>query len=167
MRVRSGGQTGADRTGLEVARELGIPTGGIVPRGWRTDEGPDLTLATFGCVESLWVSYRVRTRQNVAQSDGTVWFGDVTSPGARCTTKACADFGKPILYNPLALELVDWIRANQIEELNVAGNRRRTNPAVVEQVRRVLTDALSVILRMEASDRLLDAAEYQPVDLDE
>jgi len=30
-KVISGGQTGVDRMGLEVAKELGIPTGGTAP----------------------------------------------------------------------------------------------------------------------------------------
>ncbi|SFF23216.1 YpsA SLOG family protein [Spirosoma endophyticum] len=31
-RIISGGQTGIDQLGLEVARSLGIPTGGLAPR---------------------------------------------------------------------------------------------------------------------------------------
>ena len=39
-RVISGGQTGADQAGLAVAKRLGIPTGGCMPKGWLTEAGP-------------------------------------------------------------------------------------------------------------------------------
>ena len=35
-KVISGGQTGADQAGLVAARRFGIPTGGWMPRGWKT-----------------------------------------------------------------------------------------------------------------------------------
>jgi Circularly permutated YpsA SLOG family len=38
-RIVSGGQTGADRAALDTARELGIATGGWVPRGRRAEDG--------------------------------------------------------------------------------------------------------------------------------
>jgi hypothetical protein len=38
-KVISGGQTGADLTGLEEAHKRGIPTGGTVPKGCRTESG--------------------------------------------------------------------------------------------------------------------------------
>jgi len=37
--VISGGQTGADRGGLIAAKELGIPTGGTAPLGYKTEAG--------------------------------------------------------------------------------------------------------------------------------
>jgi hypothetical protein len=50
----SGGQTGADRAGLEAAKALGIATGGTAPKGWRIENpdgtsGSDPSLAEFGC----------------------------------------------------------------------------------------------------------------------
>ena len=50
-KIISGGQTGADRAGLEVAKRLGYETGGTVPRGYKTSTGPDPTLKEFGVVE--------------------------------------------------------------------------------------------------------------------
>lgn len=51
-KIISGGQTGADEGGLEGARLLGIPTGGTAPKGYRTENGPNLTLRdTYGLVE--------------------------------------------------------------------------------------------------------------------
>src|SRR5580658_4523105 len=39
-KVISGGQTGADRAGLEVAKELGYKTGGAMPLGFEALDGP-------------------------------------------------------------------------------------------------------------------------------
>ena len=142
MTIISGGQTGADRTALEIARELGIPTGGWAPLGWKTDEGPDPSLAGFGLVETRFPSYRLRTRLNVRHSHGTVIFGDTHSPGCVCTENACLVYSRPYLTNPTVEELVDWVREGQIDILNVAGNRKRTNPEIVERVRAVLKPAL-------------------------
>lgn len=146
MKIISGGQTGADRTALEVARELGIETGGVAPQGWRTDDGPDPSLASFGLVQSLLSSSTLCTWANVQAAEGTVIFGNAKSPGSRYTIKACEDFKRPYLINPTIDELVAWMREHEITILNVAGNRRRVNPAVVAQVRAVLKPALELQL---------------------
>ena len=38
-RVVSGGQTGVDRAALDVARELGIPSGGWCPKSRKAEDG--------------------------------------------------------------------------------------------------------------------------------
>ena len=43
-KIISGGQTGADQIGLEVALSLGIPTGGTAPKGFITETGPNYKL---------------------------------------------------------------------------------------------------------------------------
>ena len=40
-KIISGGQTGIDRMALELARELGLGTGGTAPKGYTTESGPD------------------------------------------------------------------------------------------------------------------------------
>jgi len=142
MKVISGGQTGADRTALEIARELGIPTGGYAPLGWRTDAGPDPSLAEFGLIETRFPSYPLRTRLNVRFSHGTVIFGNIESAGCVCTENACLTYNRPYLTNPTVEELVSWVREGRIGILNVAGNRKRTNPEIEGIVRAVLKPAL-------------------------
>mgnify|MGYP006305357071 FL=1 len=39
QKIISGGQTGADRAGLDVAIELGIPHGGWIPKGRKAEDG--------------------------------------------------------------------------------------------------------------------------------
>jgi hypothetical protein len=128
-RIISGGQTGADRTGLECARELGIETGGIAPQGWRTEDGADPSLATFGLEESQFYGYAARTAANVRNSDATLWFGDPTSPGGRATRRLCDYYHKPFLIN------LPMIPSNLYAIINIAGNRASKNPAIIEQVR--------------------------------
>jgi hypothetical protein len=40
QKIISGGQTGADRAALDVVIKFGIPNGGWVPRGRKTEDGP-------------------------------------------------------------------------------------------------------------------------------
>ena len=129
-KIVSGGQTGADRAGLECAKALGLETGGTAPNGYRTDAGPDPTLKDLGLVESFSSGYPIRTSQNVKDSDATVWFGRTDSPGYKCTLRATIVHGKTFYENPA--NLVDIAERHGI--LNVAGNRARTNPRVVQQV---------------------------------
>lgn len=142
-KVISGGQTGVDRVGLEVAHELGIPTGGVALLGFRTESGPDLELKTkFGLTESHSSAYPPRTRDNVLGSDGTVLFGDLSSPGCRLTIRLCQQEERPFIINPDATRLRQWIIFYRVEVLNVAGNRLRTNPKASETARLVLTEVL-------------------------
>jgi hypothetical protein len=80
-KIISGGQTGADRAGLEVGKALGIETGGFCPKGYLTENGPDLSLREFGLIEMKDTDYKKRTIKNVEVSDGTVIFGDTNTAG--------------------------------------------------------------------------------------
>jgi hypothetical protein len=143
-KIISGGQTGADRAGLEAARALGIATGGFAPRGFLTEAGPDSSLATFGLVETSSAGYRSRTRLNARHSDGTVWFGNLGSPGWMCTRRGCVDADKPFIENPTSEQLRTWITSHKVRILNVTGNRSK-NLAVVELTKRILTEALRIL----------------------
>lgn len=134
----SGGQTGADRTGLECAKALGLETGGTAPKGWRTENGPDLSLKDFGLVESDSSDYRPRTYKNAADAEVTLWFGK-TSPGYWCTKTGCKKHDTPFYDNPTDLEI--QYLANTYEVWNVAGNRQSKNPAVVGLVK----DAFNIV----------------------
>lgn len=80
-KIISGGQTGIDRLGLEVGKELGLETGGTTTPGYYTENGRDESLKDFGVTEispELQAGrkgrefYLPRTEQNVLNSDGTV-----------------------------------------------------------------------------------------------
>lgn len=143
-RIISGGQTGADQAALFAARDIGIPTGGTAPKGWRTEDGPAPWLADFGLVEATTTGYTDRTGRNVWDSDATVIFGDASSPGSRLTVDRCRAAGKPFLIDPTPDDLVAAVVAFDIKVLNVAGNRASKNPGIGEHVRFVLIEAFGV-----------------------
>lgn len=142
-RIVSGGQTGIDQLGLEVGRCLGITTGGIAPKGYITENGPDLRLRDYGLREHPLATYPPRTRANVKQSDGTVLLG-VLAGGTKLTLTVCVEEGKPYCVNPTADQLRQWLVTNQISVLNVAGSRgSKLSDEKKEHYRQVLLGALN------------------------
>ncbi len=141
-KIISGGQVGADEFGLEVGKELGIETGGTAPPGFVTSKGQEKDkLEGYGLVEGEKdpTVYKKRTIKNVKDSDGTVIFADnVNSRGTKLTIGVAKKNKKPYLVNPTASELKSWMSENNIETLNVAGNRTMKP----EQVKPVLKEAL-------------------------
>lgn len=136
LKVISGGQTGADRGGIDAAFELGVTTGGHAPQGWRTSRGPAPELQRFGLVQDMSAAYPPRTRLNVKNSDATVIIGSrPQSPGSVLTHSLCTKLLKPCKQivlpedytNDQVLEqakyLAAWIRKKRVTVLNVAGNR--------------------------------------------
>lgn len=129
-KVISGGQTGADQAGLIAAARFGIATGGWMPRGFETADGPNPQLAhRFGLREHTG-GYAERTAINVRISDGTIRVaGTFGSLGERCTLKYIRQYHKPSIdvdmHAPLsAADVVAWIQTHRIRVLNVAGNVR-------------------------------------------
>lgn len=142
--IRSGGQTGVDQVGLRMGKAYGYPTGGWVPKGWRTDDGPAPWLADYGCHESHSPQYAPRTIANAREADLTIWFGDETSPGGRLTLRSAARYMiNPSADNILLAIWALWDAIGRSITLNIAGNRLRTNPQASKTATRVLGDVLS------------------------
>lgn len=143
-KIISGGQTGADRGGLEAAKTLKIPTGGFCPKGFLTEKGTDLSLKKFHLKETVSNDYRIRTVKNVKIGDGTVIFGRVDklgnliSRGGILTQNTCIKFKKPLLINPTAKKFITWLNKNQIKILNIAGDRESNNKGIEEKVKSFL-----------------------------
>jgi hypothetical protein len=155
-KIISGGQTGVDRMGLEVGRDLGYETGGTAPKGFKTEKEDDPTLADFGLVENNSTNYSVRTKQNVNDSDGTVLFGNMQSPGSLETIKFLKASKRPYIENPNVTELKNWLVENEIETLNVAGNRgSKLLKKDLDKFRKILTDALSMPVEKTTTKKLL------------
>jgi hypothetical protein len=123
MEIISGGQTGVDRLALDIARSLGIKTGGTAHKYFLTEKGVDLSLKEYGLVECEEFGYPARTKKNVMDSDATVWFGDGDTSGYHRTAADCRAAGKEMFCNPNAEQLVAWIIDRKIKVLNIAGNR--------------------------------------------
>jgi hypothetical protein len=163
--VISGGQTGADVGGLEGARRAGVKTGGYAPSGYKTEKGTNLELSsTFGLKEHPAENYKFRTEANVVASDGTVIFGNASSPGSYQTLNFAKKHQKPFIVNPTAVELRKFMEDNGIRVLNVAGNRESKNVGIQESVARIVEDALKPkptkdTVAQQIDDRVGDALE--------
>ena len=146
-KIISGGQTGADRAGLDFAIETDLEHGGYVPRGRKAEDGR--IDDRYNLVELSISSYPARTRKNIEESDGTVIFSleRRLSGGTKLTRELADKLGKPVLHiydsrkerrsypDSLRLEiqaLTDFLRSNKIEVLNVAGPRESKEPGVYE-----------------------------------
>jgi len=147
-KIISGGQTGADQGGIMAAWRRGVETGGQAALGYKTQGGHNPILEVLELTQAS--SYSGRTKTNVASSDGTVIIAHhMSSPGTELTRREARLLNKPLLeLNIIAIvqaairgqsvdneeivleeiighasALCDFIISNQIQILNVAGNR--------------------------------------------
>lgn len=135
LKIISGGQTGVDRAALDFALRHGFKCGGWCPAGRLDEFGkipdqyPVQELQRGGCTE--------RTLQNVKDSDGTVviYPGELRG-GTEQTIRFCAELQRPhrsIDASKVSLKRVseliaDFVCANKISILNVAGPRETEWP---------------------------------------
>jgi len=143
-KIISGGQTGADQGALVAAKQLGIPTGGWMPRGFLTEAGPCPELRDlYGMNEHPSSKYPPRTRQNVLDADGTIWISgdDEDSRGKMATYRVVDDHNKPFLNNPDAHTLRGWLAQWNIRILNVAGPRGSRDPQAHRRAAELIIEA--------------------------
>ena len=148
-KIISGGQTGADRAALDVALQLGIPHGGWIPNGRRTEDGP--LPEKYMLQEMPTASYPKRTEKNVLDSDGTLIISHGPLRGGSKLTRDIAQrYGLPVLHIDLFREIAfqaaqhikNWILENGIEILNVAGPRQSHDPNIYQATYDILETAL-------------------------
>lgn len=149
--IVSGGQTGADRGGLEAAIALGIAHGGWCPQGRRAEDG--VIPARYQLRESDSPSYGERTRRNVVDSDATVLFSrGAPAGGSELTAAIARELGKPLLEldtrfvvtqpQEAAHRLRSWLAQHAVATLNVAGSRESEAPGIQALVSKFLSAAL-------------------------
>lgn len=154
-KIISGGQTGVDRAGLDVALELKIPIGGYIPKGrWAADGS--LHKDYKNMVETATDAPEERTRLNVMLGDATLilTMGKL-DPGTQLTAEIASTLEKPCLE----LNLHETLRAdglqvaiaksqafisrNEVKVLNIAGPREENVPKIHDRaadfLRAVLT----------------------------
>ncbi len=149
-KIISGAQTGADQAGLIVGKRLNLLTGGWMPKGFRTLEGPKPEfLNEYGIQEHPSSYYPPRTYLNVKESDGTVRFAtNFNSSGELCTLKAIKQYDKPYFdvdFNDIEQKIVDfksWLKCYSIKVLNVAGNSESTSLGIKQKTIDFLMKAL-------------------------
>lgn len=151
-RVRSGGQTGADRGGLDAARACGVPICGWCPPGGLAEDhlkAPGLLADYPELKEAPTGGYVGRTALNVRDSHATLIVApDGLEPrsGTEMTARFAEAYGRPCLVVAGAGErdeVLGWLEGlGSGLTLNVAGPRESKCPGVhdvaYELVRRVL-----------------------------
>jgi hypothetical protein len=132
-KIVSGGQTGADQGALRAAKALGIPTGGWMPRSFRTEKGKEFWLRdAYGMREHPSSYMRPRTIANLMEADATVIYGETESPGSKLAVRHLELAEKPYRLNLRHDELYSWVSqmtqaVGRPVTLNVAGNRASVN----------------------------------------
>ena len=133
-KIVSGGQTGADRAGLDAAMEAGIPVGGYCPKGRLAEDGT--VPEHYPLIELTKRGYPALTEKNVVESDGTLILNmGKVSGGTKLTVECAGKHGKPFLIvqvdgHPIPESVADWIKQNAIRTLNVAGPRESKCPGL-------------------------------------
>lgn len=160
--VRSGGQTGADRGGLDAAREAGVPICGWCPPGGLAEdfpEAPGLMKLYPELQEGYAPGYVERTAWNVRDAHATL----IVSPGGleplsgTEMTKIFAErFGRPVLVlegdniEDDAATALGWLRGLDMLglTLNVAGPRESKMPGTYQKTK----DIVAALLAAQRSD---------------
>ena len=107
-RIISGGQTGVDELGLVVGKELGLETGGTMPKGFKRktlddkDYNDPKFAEKYGLGEDSSRAYPPRTTKNIQDSDATVIFSTKMPlvGGSKLTKKEADNLKKPVIVNP-------------------------------------------------------------------
>jgi RimJ/RimL family protein N-acetyltransferase len=150
--VRSGGQTGADRGGLDAAREEGVPICGWCPPGGLAEDLPEPpgVMALYPELkEGSADGYVERTALNVRDAHATL----IVSPGGlepnsgtEMTERFARQMGRPCLVVEGIEDADDawrWLqRVGRGITLNVAGPRESKLPGIHDLTRDVVAELL-------------------------
>jgi hypothetical protein len=151
FKLVSGGQTGVDLVGLRFGHMFGFPTGGLAPRGFKTQNGSKPELGSVFKLTEANGGYSIRTYGNVANSDFTLIMAqNLESAGTKLTRLCAQELHKPhlaielpkrqgnnfnIVFNDIdqaALMINERLVTFTGEQftLNIAGNSAKTAPDV-------------------------------------
>lgn len=149
-KIISGGQTGADRAGLDFAIKNKIPHGGWIPKGRLTENGR--LSGKYHLREMSTSSYPARTQKNVLVADGTLIVSKGSLSGGSALTRDFAkSAGKPWLHinmknmsrKDASEKLILWLEKNRIKVLNVAGPRASKDSGIYKTVLSLLQASVS------------------------
>lgn len=167
-RVISGFQSGADIAGIRAAKAAGIATGGWLPKGYLTEDGPRPEyLELYGAKEypggtTVASRYRVRAIANVKDSDATLCFFNGQHALSTSTLNAqadCKQFNR--LFRPVGIQFgsqretvsprdtpavtAAWLVDNRVCVLNVAGSRESKRVGIQAAVERYLAEVFRIM----------------------
>jgi hypothetical protein len=170
-KVISGGQNGVDVAGVKTARLFGIPTGGYMPLGWTTLDGPRPDYADlYGMVEHAEPGYPPRTRANVEAADFTLRIAlTFSSPGEICTAVAILRSKRPshdialtrhrgtLIPEKRSMMTEAILKIERVRQesllgaivINVAGNSQKTAPGIELAASRILWTIFAALCEPE------------------
>lgn len=163
--VLSGGQNGADLGGVRAAKKLGIPYDMLLPKGFKTLDGPKPEyVQLYNATEDDSADYPPRTRKNVMRADITLRFAsDFNSTGEKCTLTAIKKYNKeyfdinrnkPEPVRNIAFDLINRYKEGGLV-INIAGNSEKTSPGIGKFVEEYCGLMFAFILGYELHDKLL------------
>ena len=160
-KIISGGQTGADRAALDVARKFGIPHGGWIPKGRKTEKGPLPEI--YKLKEMPTDSYEARTEQNVLDSDGTLIVARRKLTGGTDYTRHMTLKHKKQLLG-IDLNLIghfdaaslaaSWIKLQKVQVLNVAGPRASEDTQIYADVVIILEKVVQILTEEDRKSQI-------------
>ena len=166
-KIVSGGQTGADRGGLDAAIEQSVPHGGWCPKDRRAEAGA--IPACYELIETESANYLVRTERNVVESHCTIVFTHgQPRGGSKKTIQFAEKHERPCLHVDLdkndnkqaAKQILEWLSGGGLHSshcpppppnpvVNVAGSRESKNSGIEARVKRIMS-------------MVLDSSDYAP-----
>jgi len=163
-KIISGGQVGADQGALDVAITYGIPHGGWIQKGHKTQSG--ILPPKYHLQEMSSASFKDRIEQNVIDSHGSVIIthGPLTG-GADYCLKMAQKHDRPCLHIDLntlleftaASRLNAWIKENGIEVLNVTGSRTSEDAGIYKATMDIIeTTVLLGLVKTPSAGQWID-----------
>lgn len=146
-KIIAGGQTGADRAGLDWAIQSNIPHGGWCPKGRIAEDG---TLSDiYKLKETASKNYMVRTEKNIKDSDATLIINTgILTSGTLRTFNYCSENNKPVLVVNIdepSSRITEWLQQGRYKTLNIAGPRESKCPGIYEHTLRMLSEIIPSI----------------------
>ncbi len=145
-KIVSGGQTGVDRAGLDVAIALNLAHGGWCPSGRLSEDGTIPSRYEMSEMETN--DYPSRTKQNVIDSDATlILYEGRLSSGTMLTWRTCQKLSKECklvrLDRDPSSEVIRWLQQTQPLVLNIAGPRETSREGIYDRAMEFLLEVFA------------------------
>lgn len=141
FKIISGGQTGVDRAAIDAAIAVGLPYGGIIPKGRLAEDGTISKI--YILTEAPSPEYTYRTEQNVIHSDATLIVSYLPiNGGTSLTEEYCQKHSKTYfianLDDPhIEQKILDWLQKTKPKVLNIAGPRESKFPGIYKTTQKL------------------------------
>jgi hypothetical protein len=163
-KIISGGQTGVDRAALDVARNLKISYGGWCPKDRWAEDAP-ISENYQNMIETPSSKPEQRTEWNARDSDGTlIILKDVPIGGTQYTIEMAQKYNKPYLIFDLSKnqkleEVIEWIKNNNIQKLNIAGPRESQTIGIYDLAYNILLQLMHHLHLLNDENKILPVDE--------